>query len=185
MHRRCTASGVNVKREQSRSRGCTWLVEDRPRGRSSQVGSALPSQVLMPSEFVLAWRLNPISIVRPLISCFAALSSKNRRDKIFQLGPEARAENWWESLMENGASLVRQSLEPQEYLDTEALSLGDPDRRWEFGRSDKSAPDHASIKPMVITADSALVNRLAPGGSVCPAQTGSSESSWWNHKTRD
>lgn len=77
--------------------------------------------------------------------------------------------------MEKGASLVRQSLEPQEYLDTEALSLNDLDRRWDFGRSDKCEPNHASIKPMVMTADSALLNRLTPGGSVCPAQTGSSE----------
>jgi exopolysaccharide production protein ExoY len=77
--------------------------------------------------------------------------------------------------MENGVSLARQSVELRDYLDTEALSSGDPDRRWEFGRGDKCEANRASIEPTVITADSTLLNRLTPGGSVCPAQAGASE----------
>ena len=58
--------------------------------------------------------------------------------------------------MENGASLTRQSLEHQDYLDTEALSLDDPDRRWEFGGGAKRAANHASIEPTVITTNPTL-----------------------------
>ena len=52
--------------------------------------------------------------------------------------------------MKNTASLARQSLEHQDYLDAEALSFDDPDRRWEFGGGAKCAANDASIEPTVI-----------------------------------
>ncbi len=75
--------------------------------------------------------------------------------------------------MENDASPARQSLEPRDYLNTEVLSLGDPDRRWEFRKGAKCEAKYA--EPMAITADATFLNLLTPDGSVCPAQAGASE----------
>ena len=77
--------------------------------------------------------------------------------------------------MENGASLARQSLEHQHYLDTEALSFDDPDRRWEFGGGAKCTANLASIEPAAITTDPTLLNRLTPPDSLCGVQTSGSE----------